>query len=105
MRFDLADVWMQTVPGHFEGRSGIGRVMSAWELRRVAGPVRTDTLEDTLCRMRVNYVIVWRYGSHMLAGLGLRPRRAGETLVYRLPSCSTDAPPTVRARAPERRSA
>lgn len=87
MRFKLEDAWLQLMPAQGRRVYGFANYLSAPKLAAMRGAARVDAFEDELCSAAVDYLVVWNHGPQLLAGLNLAPRRAGNTLVYRLPPC------------------
>jgi hypothetical protein len=83
MRFRLDDRWLQLVP------AGLRRAADSPALaqsRLTAAEV--PAFERAICALGADYAVVWNDapgGSRFLAALGLRPVRADDLLVYRLP--------------------
>lgn len=87
MRFSLTDVWLQLMPTGYQRLDGFMARLTAPGLAAVRTARQAAALEDGLCRLHVDYALVWTYGPRLLAGLRLTPIRAGNVLVYRLPRC------------------
>lgn len=89
MRFSLDDGWLQLMPNQYQRLSNLISRLSAAGLAAVHTPRQAAALEQGLCRLHVDYALVWTYGLHLLAGLRLTPIRAGNVLAYDLPRCHT----------------
>jgi len=96
MRFSMDDSWLQLMPDQYRKLPPLAVTLTAPGLAAVHSARQAAALERTLCRMDVDYALVWTYGPRLLAGLRLTPAHAGNALVYRLPSCPGDQVPAAR---------